>query len=300
MSKKINNPLPNNRREETFNAIKKFVKELDSVFGDSYRPLQRYSRILSHIPPTNKLAIDKNVVLFQKFCEKNRQGIECEDLEQFEWKRLIYSKNAEIDFEHVFKQSDKETTELIWFHLLYICYKLDPTDKVRDLLKKKKTDSESKENAEESEEYKLPLDPDDPNFNFMNSIMNKVKTKGLDTMDQDENPMNAIGKIFQSGIINDIMSDFGKGIENGQLNMGSLMGSMNNMFAQTSNGGAGGVGGIGGAGGNGMPDLSGLMGLLGPMMANMSNMSNMSNMNIPNQTLPRIEEERDEKEDENK
>lgn len=287
MSKKIN-LLPNNRREETFNAITKFVKELDSAFGDSYRPLQRYSRILSHISLTNKLAVDKNVVLFRKFCDKNKQGIECEDLEQFVWKKLIYSKNAEIDFEYVFSQSDKETTELIWFHLLYICYKLDPTDRVRDLLKKKKTDSENKdenEENEENEEYKLPLDPNDPNFNFMNSIMNKVKTKGLDTMDQDENPMNAIGKIFQSGIINDIMSDFGKGIENGQLNMGSLMGSMSNMFAQTNNG----VGGAGMGEGSGMPDLSGLMGLLGPMMANM----NMPSQ-LPNQQLPRIEEEKDE------
>ena len=114
------------------------------------------------------------------------------------------------------------------------------------------------------------------------------------------NPLQAISTIMSSGLINELVNDMGQGIENGSLNLNSLMGTVQTMVSGMggASGGEGApanpLGGIdmtsitsmmqqmmsnGGTGGTPgeMPDMAGLLGTL---------MSSMGGMNVPTTRAP--------------
>jgi len=56
------------------------------------------------------------------------------------------------------------------------------------------------------------------------------------TVDPSSNPMDAVSGILNSGIFTDLMSNMNNGLQDGSLDLGKLMGSVQNVLASMDNG----------------------------------------------------------------
>jgi hypothetical protein len=255
-----------------FKAITTFSNELNENFGSNKQnhSLKLYDRLISKTSLSHDKAIKKHISAFRDFCIDNRDGILGKDIKKFTSSKVEYSPKVYIDFVSIFNLADKETTEVIWNHLLTISALLDPAGNAKEILKK------NKEHATEAD--------------FLTDIINKVETH----VKPDSNPMEAVSTILSSGVFTDLISGMNNGIQDGTLDLGKLMGTvqtmcsslsnlqggkqdgsqndMGNMFSQL-------VGNMGNMnlnnpdGSKGQPDLASM---LGPMMSSLSKPSDSS------------------------
>lgn len=259
----------------TFKAICNFINDLCEVFGDNHRPLKLYSHLINKTTLSHEKAIKKHIDAFSSFCVKNREAISSKNTKMIEESKILYSNRVFIDMKDIFELSDKETTNVIWKHLLTISALTDPSGKARRILK----EENEKGGGDE--------------VNFLTDIISKVE----DTVNIDANPMEAVSSIMKSGIFNDLVQGMGTGLQNGSLDLKKLMGTVQNMVTKLSDdaedkeGGKQAVNMLNtmmdsmNAGKNApdndgtpqpMPDLSGMM---GPLMGMMNGMANTGGNN---------------------
>jgi hypothetical protein len=259
----------------TFKAISDFTKELGEMFAtkDKNHSLKLYEHLLNKTTLTHEKAIKKHIDAFRDFCVANREAIINKDYTSFTSKRVVYSSRVYIDFLNIFKDSDKETSSIIWKHLLTISALVDPAGKAKKVLQESKDSKEA---------------------NFLSDIINKVESN----VKPNSNPLEAVNSIMSSGIFNDLLSGMNSGIQNGELDLGKLMGTVQTMCASLgdmNNSGGEGVSGDGnpmanmgnvlnglmqnitnnsGENPGGVPDLSNLTSLLGPMLSSLGGANN--------------------------
>jgi len=244
-----------------FKAITTFTNELNENFGSNKQnhALKLYDRLISKTSLSHDKAIKKHIDCFRTFCVDNRDGLLSKDIKKFISSKVEYSPKVYIDFINIFNLADKETTEVIWNHLLTISALLDPAGNAKEILKK------NKEHATEAD--------------FLTDIINKVENH----VKPDSNPMEAVSTILSSGVFTDLISGMNNGIQDGTLDLGKLMGTVQTMCSSLSNLQGGKTGDSPNDMGNmfsqlvgnlnnpdvskGQPDLASM---LGPMMSSLS------------------------------
>ena len=194
-----------------FKAITTFTNELNENFGSTSHSLKLYERLISKTGLSHDKAIKKHLDVFRTFCIDNRDGILSNDIKKFITLKVEYSPKVYIDFIAIFNIADKETSEIIWKHLLTISALLDPSGNAKEILKK------NKENTTESD--------------FLTDIINKVENH----VKPDSNPMEAVSTILSSGVFNDLISGMNSGLNEGTLDLGKLMGTVQTMCSSLSN-----------------------------------------------------------------
>jgi len=249
----------------TFKAISSFVTELSEIFSEKNHSLKLYARLLNKTTLSHEVAIKKHIECFRIFCFDNRDALENKNFELFKNPSVEYSTKVFIDFSNIFKEADSETKNIIWKHLLTIAALVDPAGKAREILK----------NSKESKEA-----------NFLSDILEKVETN----VTPNSNPLEAVSSIMSSGIFTELISNMNTGIQDGSLDLGKLMGTVQQMCTSLNVDGSGGGEGMeetlnstpmnmlnsmmssmGKSGeGGAPPDLSGLTSLLGPMLSTLS------------------------------
>lgn len=253
----------------TFNKIANFVKDLNGVFGDKQKSLALYNRLIEKTTIAHESAVKKHIECFTEFCSKNSDAIITQDITKITEPNVQYSEKVYIDVKNLIAIGDKETIDAIWNHLLIIYNSVDPTSGAISILKSRI----SKPTVNES---------DTSEDQFINNLISKVES-AIDP-NKIENPMDAITSIMSSGILTDIVGGVQKGISDGSLDIGKLMGSMTGILAK--NGGdpnmlnglaglaaGGGVGGSVGSGGGigGLPiDLNMITSMMGSMMGGLN------------------------------
>ena len=239
-----------------FKSITNFVSQLNENFGKSNKSLQLYNRLIEKTTVTHEKVILKHIECFQKFCVSNRNEIISKN-HNFNVEQVKYSDRVFINLKQIFNKSDRQDREVLWKHLLTISALTDPSGKAKEVLKQqkaKKTASKGKGGEED----------------FLSNLIDKVeKNVKPDT----DNPMEAVTSMLSSGVFTELVSDMNQGLENGDLNIGRLMGSVQNMMSD--------LGPQGGAGGEGMPDLGGMMGQMTQMMGQMNMGVNESQTSSP-------------------
>lgn len=257
-----------------FKAISDFTKELGEIFTakNKNHSLKLYEHLLNKTTLTHEKAIAKHIDAFRDFCISNREAIFNKDYSLFVKNRVEYSSKVYIDFLNIFKESDDETSIVIWKHLLTISALLDPAGKAKKILQ------ESKDTKE---------------VNFLTEIINKVESN----IKPNSNPLEAVSSIMSSGIFNDLITGMNSGIQNGDLDLGKLMGTVQTMCTSlngdlnTSGGGSNEMGNIinnlmTNIGGlninkneeNSIPDLSNIANLIQPMLTSLGNSNNIPNI----------------------
>lgn len=253
----------------TFKAISNFTTCLSEVFGNSNRALKLYAHLISKTTLSHDIPIQKHITAVKDFCVANRDAILTKSSNKINGE-IKYSQRVYIDIKEIFTQSDIDTREIIWKHLLTLSALTDPTARAKEMLK------ETGKNAVNEAD-------------FLSNIIGKVE----EHVDPNANPMDAVSSIMKSGIFTELVGGMGNGLQDGSLDLSKLMGTvqkmvttlndgvesqgnskdgsdpseiMNTMMANISAGGNGNSS----TPPNGMPDISAIMGMVGPMLNTLS------------------------------
>lgn len=241
-----------------FKAISNFTTELGETFSKQ-RSLKLYCRLINKTTIVHDKSINKHIGAFRQFCVTNRDAIVNKSVDKLSTNKIEYSQRVFIDMAEIFKLSDKDTTRIIWDHILCISALVDPAGKAREVLKK------NLENGKTSGKE----------TNFLTDIIDKVEAH----VDPDSNPMEAVSSILKSGVFTDLIGGMNNGLSDGSLDLGKLMGAVQGMVGQldeqkdgvpgsdnamnmltTMMGSLGGAAGSSDQGGvSGTPDLAGMM-----------------------------------------
>lgn len=266
-----------------FKAIVGFISDLNSEFGQKYKSIALYNRLLDKTGIVNVGPVHKHIDCFRAFFAKNKIGMEEKNIARFEETKISYSKNVYVDVKLVLRESP-DTTDIIWKHLLTIWGLVDPTSQAKRIL------NESIKNS----------NGNDKESKFLSDILEKVEQTVSDKNVDTSNPMATVSSLMSSGVFTDLINGMQTGLSNGSLDISKLMGSVQGMMSKMNGGSSSGggmpdigammsmMGGMGSSGGGGgMPDLSAMMSALPSMMGSM----NMGG------SLPKIEENNDDLEE---
>lgn len=253
----------------TFKAISNFTSCLNEVFGSNNRALKLYAHLISKTTLAHDVPIQKHINVVREFCVANREAILSKNSTKINGE-IKYSQRVYIDIKNIIKESDSDTEEIIWKHLLTLSALTDPAAKAKELLKETSKTSAANE------------------ADFLTDIIGKVEQH----VDPNANPMEAVSSIMKSGIFTELVGGMGNGLQDGSLDLNKLMGTVQKMVGTLNEGMEGNGNGNGnnngsgevsnimntmmssisaGSNGNmksedGVPDLSAVMGMVGPML----------------------------------
>ena len=115
--------------------------------------------------------------------------------------------------------------EAIWNHLMTISAIVDPEAKMKEVLTEKAKIGQKSEN-----DTVISLNSDgSAEDDFIQNIMTKVETS-VDPNSTD--PSAALGQILTGGLMTDMMSSMTQGMQDGSLDLGKMMGSLQKMVGQ--------------------------------------------------------------------
>ena len=237
-----------------FKAISKFINDLSEMFGETQKSLQLYSFLLSRTTLAHETAILKHMDIFRTFCVQNREAISGMDSSKLTSPLIQYSERVSINMSTIFASADASTTKTIWKHFLTISAIVDPTGEARKILKEVNTQGNETD--------------------FLSDMIEKIEKN----VDSNANPMDAISSMMSSGIFTELIGGMGSGIQDGSLDLGKLMGTVQKMVSKMSPEGEssldleGMINTIKCTNDNGGDQPIDIMSLLGPMMSAMTNM----------------------------
>lgn len=248
----------------TFNLLLNFIKEATELYGEKYKNLRLYNRILEKTKISNNEAIKKNIALFEKFCQTNREAIHQQNFSAFSEQTIKYSEKIVLNIHTLFCLADEENRKVLWQYVLSIAALLDPVGKAREILKNMKAKPDEKSTGKEAD--------------FLASLIDKVEKN----IKSDATPQEAMNAIFTSGFMGDVMNSFQT--ESGGMDFGKLMGMAQGMISGLSeqagndpqastmlNGVSNMLGTMTTSAENGTPpDLTGMLGMVGSLMGNMA------------------------------
>lgn len=200
-----------------FNTICNFIRDLSASFGNKQKSLLLYGHLIEktgliHIDP-----VKKHINIFKKYIEENQEAIENRDKSKFKTTSISYSDKVAIDLKGVFSMCDKEEEKVVWNHLLTISAVLNPLGNAKQILKDLTASSSGKKNPDLNED------------NFLKNIMDKIGSEVENYDTENMNPMQMIGSMMSSGALNDIFQSISSGLNEGNLDLGSMMNSMQSL-----------------------------------------------------------------------
>jgi hypothetical protein len=193
---------------KTFRLIANFIKELNDLFGEKERPIRLYSHLIERTALVHEKPIQKHISAFRNFCSENQNAILTKDVAKISINKIVYSTKVFLDMPRIFRLADKQTQGTIWEYLLTISALLDPTSKAKQILQENKAKQQEK-GGKEAE--------------FLGDIISRVE-QSVDP--EVDNPMAAVGSILSSGIFTDLISGMSSGLQNGDLDLGNLIGTV--------------------------------------------------------------------------
>jgi hypothetical protein len=203
---------------KTFNALSQFISALGETFAKKDHHLALYSRLIEKTTLKHEDGIRRHINVFRTFYNRNKDGILSRNLDIFESSKIKFSDRVYINIKKVFNyaKDDKETTEVIWQHLLTLSAFIDPTGGAQKVLREE-----------------LPNFGDSNEGNFLNKMVGDLQTQ----VDPNEtNPMNAVMKLMQSGYVTKLAQEIGSGMQDGNFDMGKMFGSLQQVMGGSSTG----------------------------------------------------------------
>jgi len=196
-----------------FNTICNFIRDLNESFGARQKSLMLYGHLIEktgliHIEP-----VKRHIQIFQQFTKENDEAIMNRNKKLLKQPRLVYSEKVAIDLGNIFQICDREEEKVIWTHLLTISAILHPEGRAKQVLKERPQPS--------------PPQTD----NFLKNIMDKIGEQVQAADGQEANPMQMIGNMMSSGVFNEIFQGLSGGMQDGNLDLGKMMNSMQDLMS---------------------------------------------------------------------
>lgn len=197
---------------KAYKAIVNFINELNEVFGETQKSLRLYAHLLGKTSPMCKIVVAKHIDVFRKFCVVNRESILSKS--KLVKDTVVYSKKVFIDVQSILDSSDNETKKVIWRHIMTISALVDPSAKIKELLKMESSQSNETD--------------------FITGMMSKVGNH-IGSSQAGENPMNIISNLMSSGIFTELVNNMGSEIQDGNLDFSKLVGTVQTMMGTLTN-----------------------------------------------------------------
>lgn len=194
-----------------FRAIAEFITDLAEQFSKIHKPLRLYSRLISQTTLVHVKPIEKHIEAFKNFCIQNRDSILEKKPGKLKVPKISYSDHVYVNMETIFNNADRDTTEIIWRHILTISAFVDQAGHAKQVLNSVKEADNSTGNE----------------VNFLTDIIDQVNEK----VGNKSSPQEAIAAVMSSGIFNNVINSMGSGMENGTLDMGKLLGSVTQLMS---------------------------------------------------------------------
>ena len=198
-----------------FKAITNFTKELTSVFGKTHRPLKLYNHLITKTTLAHDEIIKKHIQAFREFCVENSDALYEKNKQKITKTKVEYSNRVYIDLKLILNKADRETSNVIWQHLLTISALVNPAGKAKQVLKELK----EKSNNDSSNE-----------IDFIQNLISKVETE----VDPNANPLEAVTSIMQSGMFQNLVTDITENVNNGNFNINRMIGSLKGVITEFS------------------------------------------------------------------
>lgn len=200
----------------SFNTICNFIRDLNAAFGSKQKSLMLYGHLIEKTGLIHMDPVKKHIQIFKHFVTTNEEAILHQDKKKLKQTRIVYSEKVAIDLIPIFQLCDKEEEKIIWNHLLTISAILNPECQAKQILKElqNKPSDDSKEG------------------DFLKNIMGKIGEHVSSQEGQEANPMAMIGSLMSSGVFNEIFQGLSGGMNDGNMDLGKLMGSMQNMMGE--------------------------------------------------------------------
>lgn len=202
----------------SFQAISAFVIEATKVAGKMQRSLQLYNRLIEKTNISHVEAITKHIKSFKDFCCDNQEALKSQNINLLKSNVIEYSPRVFINIRLLLINSE-ENTDIIWQHLMTIGAIVFPQSKLKEALKEK----------EIRETKKSLSDREGAEDDFLSNIMSKVEN----SVDPNStNPADALSQMMSGGIMADLMSSMTGGMQDGSLDLGKMMGSLQKMVGK--------------------------------------------------------------------
>jgi hypothetical protein len=202
-----------NNTKTSFRAIKSFVKDAASIFGDDFHELKLYNHLLEKTnDEKHSVAISKHLDVFSDFCIKQRKALLEKNIFYLENVKITYSPKIFIDIGAIIKSTDDDTRNAIWKHLLTISALLDPAAKAKEILKN--------DVSNES--------------NLITDIINKVEANI--EINENTNPLDAVSTLMNSNVFGDLISGMNSKLQDGSIDLSKLLGTVEQLCSNMEGG----------------------------------------------------------------
>lgn len=198
-----------------FKAISSFIHDLNETYGKSQKSLCLYAALIEKTGLVHEEPIKKHIKCFHDFVIENDEGIIHKDIQMFNTHVIRYSEKVFIDLKDIFKLAEKNLSDIqeIWKHLLTLSALMNPVSQAKKVLQ---TDQEKEQNTED---------------NFLSGLIDKI---GKHVDPSSSNPMESMSSLMSSGVFNEIMTSMNDGINDGKLDMQSMVGGLQKMIGSLS------------------------------------------------------------------
>lgn len=189
-----------------YKCIKTYVNNLDECYGEDLVNIRLYNNLLKKTTSSHTEAIAKHIKLFSDFCDVNEKHILGNEYNNLVNSKIKFTENVYLDMNEILEMCDDDGEKKnMWKHLQLMCSVNNPSINAKEILFQKET-SET---------------------NFLKNMMDKVESS-VENMDSS-NPMEAITGMMSSGVFSELVGSMTSGLQSGDLNIGNLLGTVNEM-----------------------------------------------------------------------
>lgn len=208
------------KNTKIFKAIVEFVDQLNDVFGKEDINVNKCYKILVKTSLTNRKVIDRHLVIFHSFLEMNRMPILGRVHTEFPEQSICLTERIKMNMKEIIEKADESTRKIIWQHLFNIMFLFNPEDElVKNELKLSIANNDTREN-------KFLMDT----FSKFENVMKSNTENG----DEVKDPMSMMSGLLQSGFLNEMIGSINNGVNKGDLNIKSLIGTVQNLLGNLS------------------------------------------------------------------
>jgi hypothetical protein len=197
-----------------FKAIVSFIRDLNEIYGKSQKSLCLYAALIEKTGLIHEEPIKKHIKSFHSFVTENESAILNKDASQFTNPIIRYSEKVFLDMNQIMDLAKQNTSDVqeIWKHLLTLSALLNPSSQAKQILQQ---------------------DKDKPGCDdhFLNDLIDKI---GKHVDPSSANPMESMSSLMSSGVLTEIMTSMNEGVQEGKLDMKSMVGGLQKMIGSLS------------------------------------------------------------------
>jgi phage-related tail protein len=203
-----------------FKCIVNFIHDLNELYGEEQKSLQLYNLLMEKTGIVHQEPIKKHIKIFYDFCKENEDAILEKNSKEIKQWKIIYSDKVFIDLESIYNESDEENRQILWQHFITLLAVLIPTSRAKEILSLQK--KEKQEQGTETHEE-----------DFLSNIIQKVSSSI--NVEDNNDPTKMMSNLMSSGIFTELVDDMNNGFNNGDLDLGKMMSSLQGVMGNLSN-----------------------------------------------------------------